>query len=415
MKISILSQLGESGDLAYRLQEEGHDVTFNILTKEEGEVGKGFLNVKANHTPDLTADLIINDDVFLGQVSDTLRNAGKVVLGGSEITDRLENDRTFGADIMRACGIKVPKSQTFSSFSGATAFLKKNPGKYVFKPHGQEDRFFTHIARDTEDMLAMLEYYQSIWPNGLTFELQEFVVGIEMAIGAWFNGTKFCKPVLPNFEFKKLMNGDIGPNTGEMGSVMAYRTHSKLFQETLAKSEAFLKTTGYRGFIDIACVVTRDAAYGLEWTARFGFPTIQIQDEVHYKGTWADFLYKLAQGLTDEVPADTSKWDVGVAICALPWPQKSIDARFTDVPVFFPEDMSHIHLRDVRLDGQYKQAGMMGYICICTGSEVTIEKAKNKAYKVVDMVHVPGGFYRTDIGDRVIENMSILREMGWIR
>ena len=141
MRISIMSQLGETSDLAYRLQEEGHDVVLNIYTKGEANVGSGLVSVRANKILDMKADLIINDDVFFGQVSDKLRKAGKIVLGGSEITDRLENDRAFGAHVMKACGIKIPESTTFSNFKSAITFLEQTRNSYVFKPHGQEDRF----------------------------------------------------------------------------------------------------------------------------------------------------------------------------------------------------------------------------------------------------------------------------------
>jgi phosphoribosylamine--glycine ligase len=418
MKISVLSQLAESTDLALKLQDEGNEVIFHTLTEGESMVGVGLLPIRKTLEDSLNADLIINDDVFLGSISDKLRRLGKPVVGGSTVTDRLENDREFGNKIMQACQIRVPRSETFRDFNLGKEFVASHPNKrYVFKPHGQKDREFTYVAQGTEDMVAMMEHFASKWQGEeVIFELQEFVNGIEMAVGGWFNGSKFCKPILPNFECKRLMNGDIGPNTGEMGTVMAYRTHSRLYQETLAKAETFLKTTGYRGFIDIACIVTKDDAYGLEWTSRFGYPTIQIQDEVHKKGSWTDFLYKLAEGNTDEVPTDTTKWDVGIAYCALPWPLHDPSDKFQGTPVFMPKDMSHIHLRDCWLDGkQYRQTGLMGYICICTGSDINLKIAKDKAYKKIRSVYVPGGFYRTDIADIVLENLPALKSWNWIK
>ena len=417
MKISILSKLAQSLDLALKLQEEDNEVTLYILTEDEANVGKGLVPIK-DKIGGLDADIIINDDVFLGSTSDRLRKSGKFVIGGSSTTDRLENDREFGHDIMKACGIRVPQSEKFTDFTKGITYVKENKDKrLVFKPHGQKDRFLTHVSRDTEEMVAMMEHFKNIWEGeSITFELQEFVNGIEMAMGGWFNGSKFCKQVLPNFECKKLMNGDIGPNTGEMGTVMCYRTHSRLFQETLAKAEAFLKTTGYCGFIDIACIVTKDGAYGLEWTSRFGYPTIQIQDEVHKKDSWTKFFFKLAQGLTDEVPVDTSKWDVGISYCALPWPMKNSSKKFQDTPIFLPEDLEHIHLMEVWKDGkQYRQTGKEGSICVCTGSDINLKNAQEKAYGVIDTVHLPGGFYRTDIGDIVIENLPTLKAWNWIK
>lgn len=417
MKITIISKFGECLDLALKLQDEGHEVAFHILTEGESDIGKNLITIKEK-VGGLDADLIINDDVAMGGLSDRLRKAGKAVIGGSVMSDRLENDREFGHDIMMACGITVPHSEKFESFKEAYDYVKANKDKrYVFKPHGQKQRFLTHVSRDSEEMVAMMAHFEKVWPgDSVVFELQEFVEGLEIAVSGWFNGTQFAKPVLVNWEHKKLMEGEKGPNTGEMGTVMCYRTHNKLFSETLAKTEAFLKTTGYRGCIDLNCIVTKDAAYGLEWTSRFGYPTVLIQDELHRKGSWGSFLYKLALGATDTVPADTSKWDVGVAVCSLPWPLQNKSEMFKNRPVFMPENLDHIHFSDVWLDGkQYKQAGEAGYICICTGSDVNLRIAKEKAYKVVKTVYVPSGFWREDIADKVMEMLPQLKEWGWMK
>lgn len=749
MNITVLSKFGESLDLCYRLQSEGHKVKFCIFgAAGDQDIGKNIVPLSKTITG-LNADLIIIDDVGMGGLADRLRKSGRVVVGGSVITDRMENDREFGHEVMKGSGIKAPKAEMFDNFNKAREYVKSTGKRYVFKPFGQKQRFLTHVSKDADEMIAMMSHFEKVWPSDtVKFELQEFVDGLEIACSGWFNGTTFAKPILINFEHKKLMNEDIGPNTGEMSTIMAYRMKSRLFNETLAKVEAFLKTTGYRGFIDLNCydeatevltdngwktfdtvsyadkvatlengkdivfqhptniigygyegemistggarnsldfcvtpnhrmyvasrqrrklldsdyrlvnaldlnnkahtyhyikrhgewvgslpenpiinsdlceffglwlaegsayhtkdnhyrvvisqktkiaevkkildnsklhytdcskhgyflisnkelclyltslghsfnkyipkiiknypkellqkildgfflgdghlyksgtrgyfssskqladdiqellfkcgkvatirvydnrgrksffenhecitahlgytilerstkftstlwhdrlksidykgmvycvtvpsgiiyvrrngkpmwcgncIATEKGAYGLEWTSRFGYPTVLIQDELHRKGTWGSFLYHLGLGVVEHVPADTSKWCVGVAVCTLPWPLQNKSEQFKNRPVWLPENLDHIHLSDVWLDGkQYKQAGETGYICVCTGSAVDLKIAKELAYKELKKVHVPGGMWRTDIGNKVIENLPTLRAWRWV-
>jgi len=199
-------------------------------------------------------------------------------------------------------------------------------------------------------------------------------------------------------------------------TVMAYRTKNRLFNETLAKAEAFLRTTGYAGYIDINCIVNESGAYGLEFTSRFGYPTVLIQDELH-TGGWGLFLYKLANGTAERVPANTEKWCVGVAYTTLPWPLQNKSMMFKNRPVFFPNDLSHIHFSDIwrDADGTYKQAGECGFLAVATGSDPDLRRAKEKAYDIIKKIHAPGGFYRSDIGDKLIENLPTLKQWGWIK
>ena len=87
------------------------------------------------------------------------------------------------------------------------------------------------------------------------------------------------RPVNINFEHKKLFPGNIGPSTGEMGTSMFWSEPNRLFNQTLAKMEPLLAEEGYVGYIDLNCIVNANGIYPLEFTSRFGYPTIFIQQE----------------------------------------------------------------------------------------------------------------------------------------
>ncbi len=94
-----------------------------------------------------------------------------------------------------------------------------------------------------------------------------------------FNGNEFIEPVNFNFEHKKLFPGNIGPSTGEMGTSMFWSSRNRLFNETFGKLEDWLAEEGYVGSIDLNCIVNENGIYPLEFTPRFGYPTIVLQEE----------------------------------------------------------------------------------------------------------------------------------------
>jgi len=132
-------------------------------------------------------------------------------------------DREFGQAELKKYGINTLPHWEFDNYDQAIAFIKKNPGRYVFKPSGNvpaagKGLLFLGQEEDGQDILALLEKNKDVWQKKApTFQLQQFVKGVEIAVGAYFNGTDFIRPINVNIEHKKLFPGDLGPMTGEMG------------------------------------------------------------------------------------------------------------------------------------------------------------------------------------------------------
>ena len=77
---------------------------------------------------------------------------------------------------------------------------------------------------------------------------------MEVAVGGFFNGKEFIRPVNINFEHKRLFPGNIGPSTGEMGTLMLWIHKSRIFELTLEKIKQNLAASGYIGYIDVNCI-----------------------------------------------------------------------------------------------------------------------------------------------------------------
>lgn len=410
-----------AGDLAYRLKLEGYNIKWFVQSKADRILYDGFFDKVDEWEPHKDwADLIIIDDVCFGSLADRLRKEGKAVVGGSSYTDRLELDRDFGAQEMKAAGLPIPDSWEFNSFDEAIKFVEAHPDRYVVKPSGkaQNDKVLSYVGReeDGKDVVAILQRYKKGWSNKVrTLQIQKFLTGIEVAVGGYFNGEEFEMPICINFEHKKLFAGEIGPSTGEMGTSMFWAGPNKLYRDTLEKMKTRLAASGFIGYFDINCIATSRAVYPLEITPRFGYPTVSIQME-GVKSPWGEFLYALAT--KKPYALNTQKgYQVGVVIALPPWPFSDLDTfrKFSEdaVIIFTKPNMDGVHLGDVKLEeGDWKITGRDGYALVITGSGPTMEQAKLEAYNRVKTIIIPNMFYRTDIGNRWRHEGDLLHTWG---
>jgi len=301
VKFLFISKYALIHDLAWDVVKEGSEVRYHIMSKADREVGDGFVE-KAERWEDFKdwADVIVFDDCEFGPLVERLRREGKAVIGGGTYTDRLEMDRDFGQEEMKAVGMTTLPRWEFTSFEDAIAFIKENPGRYVVKPSGraQNEKILSFVGQEEDglDLLMMLERYRQGWASKIkSFQLQKYAAGVEIAVGAFFNGTEFITPVFINFEHKRMFNDEIGPQTGEMGTAGFWMGPNRLFNETLLRMKDRLAAGKYVGYMDINCIVNSRGIYPLEFTCRFGYPTINLQVE-GVLSKWSEFLPAMARG-----------------------------------------------------------------------------------------------------------------------
>ncbi len=274
-KFLFVSWESLSGDIAWQLKKEGHQVKIYIKDQDNRDVYEGFLERVDSWEDQVDwADVVVFDDIGFGKWADELRKKGKLVVGGSAYTDNLEDNREFGQTEMEKAGMSILPHWDFSDLASAIKFIRENPNRYVFKPNyavgtGEDlhDLLFLGEEDDGKDILDILESDKKFLESKIkSFQLQKFASGVEVAVGAFFNGEDFIYPINVNFEHKRLFPGEIGPFTGEMGTAMYWSQPNAIFNETLLKTKDKLKESGYVGYIDINCIANARGIYPLEWT-----------------------------------------------------------------------------------------------------------------------------------------------------
>ncbi|MEK7664390.1 MAG: phosphoribosylglycinamide synthetase C domain-containing protein [Patescibacteria group bacterium] len=423
-KFLFVSWESLSGDLAWQIRKGGHEVKIYIKSEDDKDVYDGFLEKVPDWKPYTDwADVIVFDDTGFGSVADELRKSGKLVIGGSSYTDKLEEDREFGQSEMKRLGMLTLPHWDFTDYEAALKFISENPGRYVYKPSGFVPSDFKGILflgkdEDGKDIHEILKSNMKILAKKIKqFQLQKFAPGVEIAVGVFFNGNDFIYPININFEHKKLFPGDIGPFTGEMGTLMYWSASNTIFKSTLEKMRQNLREAKYVGYIDINCIANARGIYPLEFTARFGYPTISVQLE-GIASELGEFLYSMAKG--EQYDLKTKKgFQIGV-VCAVPpfpYDDKSEMNIYKDLSVIFKRrNFEGIHLGDIKLvEGNWQIAGNTGYALVVTGSGTTVEDARRQVYSRLENILLQNMFYRTDIGLRWGEDSDKLQTWGYLQ
>lgn len=421
----FVSLSGLIGDIAWQVVKEGHEVRYYIDDKKERDICDGFVPKVREWKKHIDwADVIVFDDT-LGQGTDAqaLRAQGKLVVGGTPYTDRLEDDRSFGQEELKKAGVNILLYKEFENFDDAIEYVRANPSRYVIKPSGEAQnvkrRLFVGEEDDGADVMRMLEAYGRALADEIkVFQLQKRVTGVEVAVGGFFNGKEFATPININFEHKKLFPGNLGPSTGEMGTSMFWTPPNRLFNQTLAKMTPMLAQEGYVGYVDLNCIVNANGIYPLEFTSRFGYPTIMIQQEGMITPI-GEFFHELAAGRCAKFKAKTG-FQVGVRVIVPPYPfddEGTFESMSKEAVIFFkrgtPEE---VHIEDVKLvNGQWLVAGTSGVVLCVVGMGSTMSQAKAQAYSRLKGISIPNMYYRDDIGDRWVEDSDRLHNWGYLR
>ena len=411
-------------DIAWQIVKEGHEAKYFIEHQKDREVADGFVQKVDNWEKEVGwADVIVFDDVLgHGTIADKLRKEGRNVIGGTPYTDMLEHDRAIGQEELRKSGVSIIPQWNFDSFDEAIDFVEQHPDKYVIKPSGEAQNMkrllFVGEEEDGKDIVNVLKAYKKAWSNEIkNFQIQKRITGVEVAVGAFFDGEQFIYPINVNFEHKKLFAGNIGPSTGEMGTTMFWSGPNRIFNSTLKKMEYKLREERYVGYIDINCMVNSNGIYPLEFTSRFGYPTISIQQEAMLTPI-SEFFYGLATMSNPKLKVK-SGFQIGVRVVAPPFPfddKEVFNSETKDAVILFKKPTDGVHIEDVKLvNGEWLITGGSGVVLIVVGTGQTMRQAQNQVYSRISNIRIPNMYYRKDIGDRWFEDSDKLHNWGYLR
>lgn len=365
---------------------------------------------------------IIIGDVGLGSTGTYLRSLGYKVFGGSEWTDKIEEERQYATDLMSRI-MDIPETEVFDSFDAGLQFLKaqEKDTELVFKPNDSEcSKEYTYKAKNIADMVGFIQDIRPDWKWKESFQLQRVVKGVEVDCSAYFNGKEFIEnSLILYFENKPFMDRDVGPATG--GSIAVEFAHKPegIFWEILNKLKPALIKCGYRGQLSINSIVCENCKkpHFLEFCGRWGWPSLPmditlVEDNGHT-------LHELIQACVNGVNASnlfpTNKISCTVSIFVPPAPtaEPSVMSVTKGWPIswdkkwdtyFFPFYIMYDKKKGMVL------AGINTWVAQCTCADATLDGALSMMYDIyMPTLKLKMAMYRSDCGISAKKRIKSLR------
>jgi phosphoribosylamine---glycine ligase len=427
MRFLGIGDTADLGSLYLRLAADGHDVKIYIDNSFCRDTLRGLIPRVENWETELdwireagSEGCILFENVSGGRgaLQDHLRADGLNVIGSSAYGARLENDRPYAQQILADLDLPTVPIFEFSQPQEAIRFIAQRPARYVVKSNGPDASTFVGSLPDGADVSAHVASDPNL--TLCSFVLMEFIDGIEMGVGAYFNGKDFLLPACLDWEHKRFFPGDLGELTGEMGTVVTYSGSTTFFDRTLGRMRPLLKQNGYCGYINLNTIVNGGGIWPLEFTCRFGYPGYAILDPLQ-RTRWAELFRAMLDRRSSRLEVETG-FSVGIVITTPPFPySREQVSEPKGLPIVFRGDLSpaeraNLHFGEVGLiNGVLVTSGAYGYTLVVTGTGDTIGSARDAANALADKVIIPNARYRRDIGQKLTEgDFDKIRALGLI-
>jgi phosphoribosylamine--glycine ligase len=335
-------------------------------------------------------------------VADAVRAKGIACFGPSGEAARLEGSKAFAKDVMAAAGVPTARSYAGDDPVAINDALDEFGPPYVVKNDGLAAGKGVVVTEDR----AVAEAHAAACGRVV---VEEYLDGPEVSLFVVTDG-QTALPLLPAQDFKRVGDGDSGPNTGGMGAYaplpwapadLTETVMSTVVGPTLAEMRR--RGTPFSGVLYVGLALTHRGPRVVEFNARFGDPETQVELPL-LETPLAALLYAAATG--DLAAHEPLRWRSGSAVAVV----IASDGYPGTVRLGDPIDGAFasgvIHSGTSIVDGVLVSAG--GRVVGCTGTGPDLASAREKAYELVDTVSLAGSHHRRDIALAAVEGRITL-------
>jgi phosphoribosylamine--glycine ligase len=373
---------------------------------------EGLVRLAAGRHADLT--VVGPEAPLVAGLVDALEAEGLRAFGPSADAARIEGSKAYAKQLMRDAGVPTAAWVEFTSYDQAEAQMDCASYPAVLKADGLAAGKGVVIAaspREAKQALRECFLDRRFGEAGARVLVEEFLEGEELSLLALCDGER-AVPMAPAQDFKRIGEGDTGPNTGGMGS------YSPVPEVDLERAEEIVRTVhqpvidtlrargvAYRGVLYAGLMMTPAGPKVLEFNCRFGDPETQAVLP-RMRSDLLDVLESCLDpgGLREAGLEWSDDWAVTVVMASAGYPESS---RSGDAITGF-EDAGEVeitHAGTARRGDDLVTAG--GRVLNVTGLGPTVEEARGRAYDAVERIHFEGAQYRRDIAARVGERVAL--------
>ena len=367
---------------------------------------EGIARAAAEHRVELV--VVGPEDPLAGGLVDFLGERGIAAYGPTRAAARLEASKSFAKDVMRSAGIPTAAARTFDDVDGALAYAEERTGRAGLPPVVKADGLAAGkgvtVAADlaeARDAIAAAMAGEAFGEAGRRVVLEERMTGREVSAHAFADG-ETAVPMVYACDYKRIGDGDRGPNTGGMGvysppgfvdDALAEQIHRTIVAPTIRAMAA--RGAPYRGTLYPGLMITDAGPRVVEYNCRFGDPEAQALMPRLESDLLAIMLAVVNGRLADVDIRWREDAVVGVVIASGGYPGDYRTGLPIDGLPSLDADVQVFHA-GTRLDGgRVVTAG--GRVLTVVASGATLAEARARVYDNVRRIRFEGAQYRTDI------------------
>jgi len=341
-------------------------------------------------------------------IADHFLVSGLAIFGATRPATEIESSKVFAKELMQKHAIPCARSASFSDYAQAREYVQKQTPPIVIKADGLAAGKGVIIAEsvaEAEDALSNLMENKTLGSAAARVLIEEHLVGREMSAFAFTDGHTVV-PMVPACDYKRIYDGDRGPNTGGMGSYSPPQFLSPALENIVTKT--IMEPTvmamhdegrPYRGVLYGGLMITNNVPKVLEFNARFGDPEAQVTLP-RLKTDLVDIMQAVVDNKLDGINVEWSEDAcVGVVMASAGYP----GSYKTGFPISGLDELDkgvlvfHAGTKQGEAPGQVLTSGGRVLTVVATGE--SLAEAREKVYKNIPRIHFEGCHYRRDIAD----------------
>ena len=417
MKVLVIGKGGREHAIAWKLSQSaqisqllcapgnaGTAKTASNVPIAETDI-EGLLSFAAQHDIDFT---VVGPEAPLADgIVDRFQEAGLSIFGPTQAAARIESSKSFAKDLMLRSGVPTARAEVFQDFDAAREYVESLSPPIVIKADGLAAGKGVVVADTTEGVVTALREQmvdRTFGSAGETVLIEEFLEGPELSVFAFVDGERISS-LIAAVDYKRVGDGDTGPNTGGMGayspplSVLWNREVERIARTDIMEPVvAALASEGcpYVGILYAGLMLTRDGLKVIEFNCRLGDPEAQVVLP-RIETDLLELMLAAAAGKVDDAPLRVrSEACVGVVVASGGYP----DSYETGFPVSglneTHDDMTVFHA-GTKLDDNEETVTDGGRVLTVSGSGATHKDARLRAYGAAARTTFDGSFFRSDI------------------
>ncbi|HEY2213519.1 MAG TPA: phosphoribosylamine--glycine ligase [Acidimicrobiales bacterium] len=430
MKVCIVGSGGREHALAHVLAR-----TASVVVTPGNPGMASPLSVTDAPVSEIEADLVVigPEAPLVDGLADRLRSEGRVVFGPGADGALLEGSKAFMKEVLASAGVPTAGYGAFDALQReqALAFLETLPGPWVVKTDGlaagKGVLVASSLAEARADVLSKLSG-ASFGDAGRTVVIEEGLAGEECSLMVLCDGTR-AVPLVPAQDFKRVGDGDVGPNTGGMGSYAAMpHVPASLVDQCMAEAveplvaELLRRGIDYRGVLYAGLMLGPDGPKVIEYNVRFGDPETQVVLPL-LSCDVAELFMAVASGSLPSAPAPTfsDQSAVCVVLASPGYPEharigdpiEGLDEHGQSVASIEGDGVTVFHAGTSRHTpkGPFHTAG--GRVLGVTAVAPTLAEARTRAYAAAAPIEWDGMRMRHDIAaEAALKETETMQEIA---